>query len=1098
MNIVNEVELSLNLDTILIMAGVMLKVSEAAFMSSPLRDLSNVNCWLSTILAAPANADSRLRGIALMNHSISIDNATFDLNCVSCTSPKFAELIQSLYSTNDVDKIQQTTNQVLDGNFMQVLLDQIVAYSASKCPHSGAYDPNITAAEFLKTPAKSLGFDAQVSRDSKSVYFTVANSIIAAFLFILGVSGKWLLRRRNKKWVESLSGEGKVLLSMQQQKEQEKREVLNQSTTSLFSSPHLPKKVRIAVPVCLVANAVLYMVGHFGVLSTVDIDATLAGQAFTIHDFLVFSFIASTKKTYLNGGSEMAILIWIFTGIWPYVKIILSLLLWFLPPEKLTVSRRGRLLLWIDALAKLSVIDIFTLILGVAILLVYTGGHEKRLSSAGTLYSMKFIVIPRVGCYLLLIAQRMSRVSSRYFLDCHQRVVDMASRELDDQRRLESPPSAIEGHMNDFNADVGADNACCSPLRNPANTHDTNDEDEAASLKENVSDGRDDQEMSSSKPERECFMDEELDSIDKLPAGPEDRTEQTQDQNGRWGRMGIIFAGIFIGTLFIIGCIFAPAISLDTSDIWELALESGRTFEQAVSEYGVFAMIGAVLVKARFVLDTKADYVGFGLLLFVGIISVGMTFLIQAYQFLRRRFEEWRQRNPDSLSFTAQDLPSYMSFHKWKHMEIYLISVSIGVWQLGSITMYAIHQYCDILYDIYAVVAYIGLIPSTDAQCFRIQAKFPGNLVIIILAFCLLLVTFIAQASAQYRQNVKEAAASIDEDDMPRMSMIWHPEKSKSQRYAELLSSSSFSQDLLSRRTAPMTPPTSGRTSDSWESDRTPPTDLDGLMTPSTSFDTNEQTTPSTQGFGDVRRLISFEDEPTHEEDQMLLYHHQRSLPEGPTIADECEEEYDDERGHPEAPSACFDGHGEFEADPRFNSEQRMVMTNSPKVQTELCWEIPNEADRGLGCDVFASPITPEGSVVGRSITFGDGASTNSYIWSDLAMEDLPSDEESMARYYVPRPIQRTISFGDTPIEGTGGRSPMDVYPSDRGDIVESSLIPTLDCVDREAPSSSSSSSSLEGSVASKSNRFSAYQFGRDLVEGIRERISVFEGRKQA
>jgi hypothetical protein len=102
--------------------------------------------------------------------------------------------------------------------------------------------------------------------------------------------------------------------------------------------------------------------------------------------------------------------------------------------------------------------------------------------------------------------------------------------------------------------------------------------------------------------------------------------------------------------LLSIGAIFAPSISLDASSIAGLAVESGKTYEEAVSEYGVFFIASGVLVKARFVLKTKFDYLGLFLLAAAGDVSIGMVFFIQAYQFIRRKLRE-RQLGPK--------LPSY-------------------------------------------------------------------------------------------------------------------------------------------------------------------------------------------------------------------------------------------------------------------------------------------------------------------------------------------------------------------------------------------------------------------------------------------------------
>jgi hypothetical protein len=770
MQIRNELDININLDRVAVFASVLLKISVAAFVSFPIRDLPNVKCWLATLLSESVDAASRFRGVGLANHTISIDNATLDIDCVSCTSPSFDDLLYELYSQGDSGEasevLKETADRVINGDLLQVFLDQVVADSAKQCPHRIEFDPNATSAEFLRNPGKSLGFEEQMERDTKAIYFNIANSVIAGCLLIIGVVGKWITRRRNRKWVASLQGEGRYLLEWQEEKERARDERLDRTTTSLFHSPFITKKVRLAVPVYLLVNTGLYMGAHLGVLSTVNVDASLAGEAFTIRDFLTFSFIESTKRTYYNGGSEMAVLMWIFTGIWPYVKIILSLFIWVLPPTKLSVSRRGRILLWLDALARLSIIDVFTMVLGVAIVLVYAGGPDDALGAEDALYRMKVVVVPGAGFYCIIISQRMSRVSSRFFLDYHQRVINMATSE----------------HENEQHRGVSLSKYI-------------NDEQDVVSLVRRDVHGDDPSESHrSSSPERtpEVFKDEEDSSDEKEHSGhfdavsvdPHDDWNHRDGQdvgaqntaspaeNQQWGTAGVVFGGVTIAIIFIVGCFFAPSVSLDTSDVWSLALESGNTFEEAISEYGVFAIAGMVLVKARFVLEKKSDYVGFGLLLAVGILSVGMTFLIQAYQFIRRKLKERKVGSSAAPKIRGSDLPSYMRLHKWKHMEIYLISFAIGVWQLGSLSMYAIHVYCDLLGSLYRVLSYVGLVESSNAECFRIQAKFPGNLLIICSAFIILLAAFIAQATAQYRKNVFDAIRSIGKKDVFRMSMI--------------------------------------------------------------------------------------------------------------------------------------------------------------------------------------------------------------------------------------------------------------------------------------------------------------------------------------
>ena len=62
------------------------------------------------------------------------------------------------------------------------------------------------------------------------------------------------------------------------------------------------------------------------------------------------------------GGKELAVLIFLFSFVWPYTKQIITMVLWFAPTNRVTVQTRGSVLLWLDALAKWSIIDVFTLV----------------------------------------------------------------------------------------------------------------------------------------------------------------------------------------------------------------------------------------------------------------------------------------------------------------------------------------------------------------------------------------------------------------------------------------------------------------------------------------------------------------------------------------------------------------------------------------------------------------------------------------------------------------------------------------------------------------------------------------------------------------
>jgi uncharacterized paraquat-inducible protein A len=100
--------------------------------------------------------------------------------------------------------------------------------------------------------------------------------------------------------------------------------------------------------------------------ATVNIEAELAGEKFRVDKFFEFSMARSTVDIWNAGGRELAVIIVIFSGIWPYTKQLMSLVVWFMPPSRLSVSRRESILLWLDRLGKWSMIDIFVLVVSIA------------------------------------------------------------------------------------------------------------------------------------------------------------------------------------------------------------------------------------------------------------------------------------------------------------------------------------------------------------------------------------------------------------------------------------------------------------------------------------------------------------------------------------------------------------------------------------------------------------------------------------------------------------------------------------------------------------------------------------------------------------
>ena len=104
-------------------------------------------------------------------------------------------------------------------------------------------------------------------------------------------------------------------------------------------------------------------------------------------------------------------LVLIFSGIWSYVKMLLLLLSFIVPQVHLLLQRRERLLIWLDALGKYSLVDSFVLVL----MLVSFRFHID-VPGLGAIDSY---VIPEFGFYMNAAAQTHRLSGARESLSSH-------------------------------------------------------------------------------------------------------------------------------------------------------------------------------------------------------------------------------------------------------------------------------------------------------------------------------------------------------------------------------------------------------------------------------------------------------------------------------------------------------------------------------------------------------------------------------------------------------------------------------------------------------------------------------------------------------
>jgi hypothetical protein len=174
----------------------------------------------------------------------------------------------------------------------------------------------------------------------------------------------------------------------------------------------------------------------------------VAGQSFDIAGFFEFSMAKSTIEMWNAGAHSLAILIVIFSGVWPYTKQIVIFVLWFLPPKGRVSSKlRGEILHWLDILGKWSMVDVFVLLMSLASFRISIESPSHLEFLPDDLFEVHMLVIPMWGLYANMLAQIVSQISSHMIIHYHRKTTTAAAAEQDNEWNIESPSRPEENKV---------------------------------------------------------------------------------------------------------------------------------------------------------------------------------------------------------------------------------------------------------------------------------------------------------------------------------------------------------------------------------------------------------------------------------------------------------------------------------------------------------------------------------------------------------------------------------------------------------------------------------------------------------------------------
>ena len=131
---------------------------------------------------------------------------------------------------------------------------------------------------------------------------------------------------------------------------------------SLFLHPKIPIFWRIFIPFAIFCTVALFISSNSGTGASVFVVFDI-GRRIQVPSLFDFGLINSIKEMCKAEVYFLALIVALFSGIWPYLKLVLMLISFVLPTSILNKNKREKILMRLDSTGKWSILDSYVMIL---------------------------------------------------------------------------------------------------------------------------------------------------------------------------------------------------------------------------------------------------------------------------------------------------------------------------------------------------------------------------------------------------------------------------------------------------------------------------------------------------------------------------------------------------------------------------------------------------------------------------------------------------------------------------------------------------------------------------------------------------------------
>jgi len=651
---------------------VYMRILEARMLAYPVSEIFEFPCLFTMIPGPETDASGNYiegtESLKIENSTFTFDEARFIVECISCTSSALHKASISLSTDRGIKKVTNImTNLANDwipalGEAMQFPINTFLNDNEKQCKNHPRYIPPGVEDEMKATLPAELYSGSSTSPESQNIALAVVVALFSCCIF--SCFRRCFLKRRYRKYLDKTPRDELKKKQEQQKLDAEFDATQDNMSKSMFRSDDLSTFLKYFVPFFLVVNIGFFVSGHMDVAGELGFYFKIFAEEIAIPVLIPFRVIETIRGFWQLGIYPMSVILFATSVFWPYLKQTLTLVCWFAPTKYLPMKKRMSTLLWLDYLAKWSMVDIFQLIF-FALMFRISGRNPESGVLPTDFISVEMTLTLRWGLFANMSAQLMSQITSHIVIYYNHMLLRVAEEK------------AIHA-LHETSGDA-------SPQ------HWT----EVQSVTEKA------------ETSRLCDM-----SYIR-PHKPGSRKLSAR----RCLNVMILSSSILISVFIIAGVFFLPNVSVERRGVIGGLMAWDSDEQISKDYYSLFGIVQALRYQARvFAEDTKAQ-VGCATYSALLIICCCIVPVTEAMLLSVMWFKRMTRKQRTLLYETIEMLEA------WQYADVYLLALVFANWQMRPLTVAVFRFFC-IFYENFIELGYQNdVIEEEDANCLRVDTS---------------------------------------------------------------------------------------------------------------------------------------------------------------------------------------------------------------------------------------------------------------------------------------------------------------------------------------------------------------------------------------